>query len=51
MIEDFWLTDKNRLAASWTSHWDINMVMLATFSNKTVILVELSPIKPENCPA
>ncbi len=30
MIEDFWLSDENRLAASWTSHRDINMVMLAT---------------------
>jgi hypothetical protein len=30
MIEDFWLTADNRRAASWTSHQDINMVMLAT---------------------
>ncbi len=30
LIEDFWSAAKNRQAASWTSHQDINMVMLAT---------------------
>ena len=30
MIEDFWLADENRLTPSWSSHRDINMVMLAT---------------------
>lgn len=29
-IEDFWLTEENRRSATWTSHLDINMVMLAT---------------------
>ncbi len=30
MIEDFWSAAENRQGASWTSHQDINMVMLAT---------------------
>ncbi len=30
MIEAYWLDDKNRQAAGWTGHLDINMVMLAT---------------------
>jgi hypothetical protein len=30
MIETYWLDDKNRQAAGWTGHLDINMVMLAT---------------------
>jgi hypothetical protein len=29
-IEDFWLTDENQRSATWTSHLDINRVMLAT---------------------
>jgi hypothetical protein len=29
-IEDFWLTEENQRSATWTSHLDINMVMLAT---------------------
>jgi hypothetical protein len=29
-IEDFWLTEENQRSATWTSHLDINKVMLAT---------------------
>lgn len=29
-IEDFWLTEENQQSATWTSHLDINRVMLAT---------------------
>lgn len=29
-IENFWLTDENQRSATWTSHLDINRVMLAT---------------------
>jgi hypothetical protein len=29
-VEGFWLTAENRRAASWTSHREINMVLLAT---------------------
>jgi len=29
-IEQFWMHDMNRQAATWTMHREINMVMLAT---------------------
>ncbi|NPV62452.1 MAG: hypothetical protein HPY61_07460 [Methanotrichaceae archaeon] len=29
-IEQFWMTDRNRLSATWRDHREINMVMLAT---------------------
>lgn len=29
-IEDFWLEPINQQSHSWTGHWDINSVMLAT---------------------
>lgn len=29
-LEDFWLVERNREAATWSDHGDINMVMLAT---------------------
>jgi hypothetical protein len=29
-IEQFWMQDVNRQAATWTGHREINMVMLAT---------------------
>lgn len=29
-IESFWLTLRNQQSYSWTAHWDINSVMLAT---------------------